>query len=97
MKFEWDDKKNQSNIKKHGIRFEQACYAFSDRFALSIFDEEHSDDEERWILLGEGYNELLLVVVHTFRDENGVETVRIISARKATKNEQKSYERRKQL
>ena len=40
MKFEWDDKKNQSNIKKHGIRFEQACYAFSDRFALSIFDEE---------------------------------------------------------
>ena len=86
MKFEWDNKKENSNIQKHGVTFEQASYVFS--------DDEHSEDEDRWVLLGKSLNETLLLVVHTFRDKNGVEFTRIISARKATSQEQKAYQRR---
>jgi len=56
MKFEWDRKKENINIQKHGISFEQASYVFSDPFALNRYDEEHSEDEERWILLGKSLN-----------------------------------------
>ncbi len=94
MKFEWDTGKERINISKHGITFEQASYVFADPFALSKYDEEHSIDEDRWILLGKSLNEVILVVVHTFQDEGGVEYVRIISARKATKNEIKVYQTR---
>ena len=94
MKFEWDIKKEKANIKKHGVSFEQASYVFADSFALSKFDEEHSYDEDRWILLGKSLNETLLLVVHTFRDKNEVEYVRIISARKATKKEKQVYQKR---
>jgi len=94
MKFEWDIHKEKLNIKKHGVTFEQASYVFADKFALSMFDDEHSLNEDRWILLGKSINELLLVVIHTFRDVDGVEFVRIISARKATKNEKDTYEKR---
>ena len=94
MKFEWDGNKERSNIQKHGITFEQASYVFADQFALSLFDNEHSDNEDRWILLGKSLNELMLVVVHTFKDKNGIESVRIISARKATKNEKQTYDKR---
>ena len=94
MKFEWDKQKESSNLKKHKVSFEQACYVFSDPFALSQYDSEHSDDEERWILLGKSLNQALLVVVHKFVNDNGVEIVRIISARKATKNEKKTYQKR---
>lgn len=94
MKFEWDKNKEKINIKKHGVTFEQASYVFSDIYALSRFDEEHSEDEDRWILLGKSLSETILVVVHTFRDKDGVEFKRIISARKATKNEQKAYTKR---
>lgn len=94
MKFEWDSKKEQINIKKHQVSFEQAAYVFSDQYALSLFDEDHSKDEDRWIMLGRSLNEMILVVVHTFRDKDGVEIVRIISARKATKNEQLAYNQR---
>jgi uncharacterized DUF497 family protein len=76
------------------VSFEQASYVFSDIYALSRFDDEHSEDEERWVLLGKSLSETILVVVHTFRDKNGVEFTRIISARKATKNEQKAYNKR---
>lgn len=97
MKFEWDVKKNQSNIKKHGISFDEASYVFSDPFSLSLFDEDHSDQEDRWVLLGKSLNKITLIVIHTFRDSEGVEYVRIISARKASISEQKIYERRKGL
>ena len=94
MKFKWDKKKENINIKKHGITFEQASYVFADPFALNHYDDEHSDDEERWVLLGKSLNQTILLVIHTFRDEKGQEFVRIISARKATKKEEKSYKER---
>lgn len=94
MKFEWDRNKEAINIKKHGVTFEQACYVFSDPFALNRFDEGHSENEDRWVLLGKSLNETLLLVVHTFRDDNGKELVRIISARKATKKEKQAYQKR---
>jgi uncharacterized DUF497 family protein len=94
MKFEWDRKKERKNIKKHGVTFEQASYVFADSFALSRYDEEHSDEEERWVLLGKSLNEIILLVVHTFRDNEDNEFVRIISARKANKKEEKIYKER---
>ena len=94
MKFEWDRDKEKLNIQKHDVTFEQAVYVFSDKFALNTFDTEHSDDEDRWILLGKSLNEILLLVIHTFRDNDGIEFVRIISVRKATKKEKQVYERR---
>jgi len=94
MKFEWDRKKENINIKKHGVTFEQASYVFADPFALNRYDDEHSEDEDRWVLLGKSLNETILLVVHTFRDNNGKEFVRIISARKATKKEEKAYKER---
>ncbi len=68
MKFEWDINKEKTNIQQHGITFEQASYVFADPFALNKYDDEHSEDEDRWILLGNFLNEAVLVVVHTFRD-----------------------------
>jgi len=94
MKFEWDKNKEKINIQKHGVTFEQASYVFADQFALSKFDDEHSEDEDRWVLLGKSLNETLLLVVHTFRDNNGIEFVRIISARKATQKEKQTYQKR---
>ncbi len=94
MKFEWDKKKENTNIKKHGITFEQASYVFADPFALNRYDDEHSVDENRWVLLGKSLNQTILLVVHTFRDKEGKEFVRIISARRATKKEEKSYKER---
>jgi len=97
MKFEWDPNKELINIKKHGISFEQAAYVFADQFSLSMFDDEHSDQEERWVILGKSNNEMILLVVHTFRNRENEETVRIISARKATKNEKRVYRQRCKL
>jgi uncharacterized DUF497 family protein len=94
MKFEWDKTKEKNNIQKHGITFEQASYVFADPFALNKFDEEHSNYEDRWIILGKSLNQTLLLVIHTFRNNDDVEFVRIISARKATKKEQQIYQKR---
>ena len=94
MKFEWDKKKENINIKKHGVTFEQASYVFSDPFALNKYDEVHSKNEDRWVMLGQSLNEVLLLIVHTFRDNDGQEFVRIISARKATKKEEEIYKER---
>jgi uncharacterized protein len=91
MKFEWDESKNQLNIRKHGIDFAEAVYVFSDPFALSIPDDDHSADEERWVLLGKDLNERLLLVVHTYRYDD---VIRIISARKATATETTTYVKR---
>ncbi len=94
MKFEWDTNKEKINIQKRGITFEQASYVFADPFALSKYDDEHSEDEDRWVLIGKSLSEVVLVVVHTFRDDNGAEFVRIISARRATKRERQAYHKR---
>jgi uncharacterized DUF497 family protein len=91
MKFTWDENKNQLNIRKHGIDFGDAAYVFSDQYALSIPDDEHSETEERWLLLGKSLNEQLLLVVHTFRYDD---VIRIISARKATTTETTTYIKR---
>lgn len=94
MKFEWNTAKEKSNIQKHGITFEQASYVFADPFALNKFDGEHSEAEERWIMLGKSLNQLIIVVAHTFRNTENIELIRIISARKATKKEQITYQNR---
>jgi len=89
LNFDWDEKKNQSNIQKHKVSFEDAKSAFYDDNAKLISDPDHSDDEDRFILMGMNRNLKLLVVVHVYRDNEN--TIRIISARKATKRETKFY------
>jgi len=90
--FEWDINKAKSNLNKHQISFESATSVFRDANALSISDEEHSEDEERWLTLGMDKVTRVLFVVHTYIsiDDNNC-NIRIISARKATKKEQKIY------
>lgn len=90
LRFEWDERKNKSNRSKHGIWFEEAEQVFDDPAALRYFDPEHSDDEDRFILLGVSASNRVLVVVHCERHHGS--TIRIISARKATKKEVKVYE-----
>ncbi|PCI51369.1 MAG: hypothetical protein COB51_02015 [Moraxellaceae bacterium] len=86
--FEWDPLKNTSNLKKHGISFEEAKTVFTDEFARLIADPDNSDNEDRFILLGTSIESKLLVVCHCVREE---ESIRIISARKAEKHERKIY------
>lgn len=91
--FEWDDRKAKTKIAKHDIGFERAATIFRDPNILSIPDEEHSESEERWLTMGLDENGILLVISHTFT-EVGEETcrIRIISTRKAAKNETQQYE-----
>jgi len=86
--FAWDANKATKNLKTHGVSFDEASTAFSDHLSLTIYDPLHSDEEDRFVLIGSSYKHRLLVVVHT---EMGNE-IRIISARKATKKERKQYE-----
>ena len=86
--FERDFKKAKINLEKHGISFEEASTAFKDPLSLTIDDPFHSSDEERFILIGMSYNNKMLVIVHTEIRDN----IRIISARKATKEERNNYE-----
>ena len=90
--FEWDPVKAKANQKKHGISFEQAATVFRDPRALSIFDEEHSKDEDRWLTVGMSDPGIIVVVIHTFRETGDQITLRIISARPATKRELRQYE-----
>jgi len=91
--FEWDPIKAKKNLRKHGIGFERASTVFSDPRALSEFDDEHTDDEDRWVTLGLDRNGVLLVVCHIYQAEGDMSArVRIFSARKATKQETKQYE-----
>lgn len=92
MQFEWDENKNRQNKKKHGVPFEEAQTVFFDPNARFIPDPLHSDEEERFIILGISSNIRLLVVCHCYRTNN--EIIRLISERKATKNEIKLYDRR---
>ena len=92
--FEWDTAKARQNAKKHRITFERGATIFLDPSALSLFDEQHREDEERWITLGVDHTGTLLVICHTYREEAEKSArVRLISARKATKNETKQYQR----
>lgn len=88
IKFTWDEKKNQTNIKKHGISFDEAVTVFLDDNAILVYDEPHSELEDRYILVGMSQHLKILAVCHCSRYN---ETIRIISARKATKNETKQY------
>ena len=94
--FDWDPAKEKQNLRKHGISFERAAKIFLDSFAISIFDDEHSEDEDRWITIGSESNEVLLVVVHTFRGTDAQSSlIRIISARKADRDEANQYHERR--
>ena len=92
MDFDWDDSKAESNLKKHGIRFTEAATVWNDENALEMFDPVSSGDEERFLLLGYSLKATMLVIVFCERLDNNV--VRIISARTATKTEQKVYHSR---
>ncbi|MEQ8973757.1 MAG: BrnT family toxin [Coleofasciculus sp. C1-SOL-03] len=88
MRFEWDDKKAESNFRKHGVTFEEAVTVFADPYLLFTEDSKHSEGEEREWAIGEAENGSMIVVVFTMRGEK----LRIISARKATKRERRRYE-----
>jgi hypothetical protein len=90
--FKWDPIKARENRNKHGVDFDEASTIFRDSKALSIFDQDHSETEDRWITMGISEKGRLLIVNHTFREESEEEvTIRIISSRRATKNETKQY------
>ncbi len=91
IRFEWDEAKNQSNQRKHGVSFEEACQVFRDPLHVSVQDRIEGS-EHRWQTLGLVQDCLLLLVAHTLRNQEGAEIVRIISARKATPKERRRYE-----
>ena len=90
---DWDPEKAKQNLRKHKVSFQRAATIFRDPHAVSIFDEEHSQEEDRWITMGRDDSGIILVMIHTFGmiDETSY-AVRIISARKATKREREQYE-----
>lgn len=91
IEFEWDQSKAKSNLKKHGITFEEAKSVFFDEYAIQFYDDSHSQlEEDRFLLLGVSNNSNLLLVCHCERSDG--EIIRIISARKATASERKFYE-----
>ncbi len=89
LEFEWDKKKDSTNAKKHGVSFDEARTAFYDEQAIQFYDPEHSDEEDRFILLGTSFKLNTLVVCHCFREDET--KIRIISARKADTEEEKYY------
>ena len=89
IRFEWNDSKYESNIEKHGVSFEEAKTVFFDEFADEFYDDKNSVEEERFLLLGRSFQSRLLLICHCYRENDNV--IRIISARKATKNESKMY------
>ena len=88
MTFEWDDAKASANMRKHGVRFEEAATAFGDALSPTVDDPDHSLDEDRFILLGVTERNRLVVVSHTVRGD----TIRLINARPATARERRGYE-----
>ncbi len=91
--FAWDTEKAATNRAKHGVDFDLAATVFRDELALTIYDEDHSDEEERWITIGMAETGELLLVVHTFEELSSQETlIRIISAREPTRQERFDYQ-----
>ena len=86
--FEWDPNKAKENLETHGVSFDEASTAFRDTLSLAIYDPLHSEDEDRFVLIGSSHRSRLLVVVHTDRGDK----IRLISARKASKKEREQYE-----
>lgn len=91
LKFEWDKTKARKNLEKHEVSFEEAQSVFFDDDAVQLWDSNHSQGEERFLMLGLSNKLRILLIVHCYREDNS--TIRIISARKATKNEKKEYPR----
>lgn len=89
MEFEWDENKNQINKKKHGISFEDVESVFSDFSAIIFDDPDHSETEERFLIIGMSLRKGICIVSHCYRNNENI--IRIISARKATKNERMIY------
>ena len=89
LRFEWDERKNRQNQKRHRVSFEEARGVFFDEHALEFYDEGHSKTEDRFLLLGLSARLRVLLVSYCIR--KGGSVIQIVSARKATKNEQKSY------
>jgi uncharacterized DUF497 family protein len=89
--FEWDERKSRANRKKHGVSFEEAQTVFLDDHALRFYDPDHSEDEDRFIMLGMSFKLRTLVVCHCYRSQEAV--IRIVSARKANKSEAAVYRR----
>jgi uncharacterized DUF497 family protein len=87
--FDWDDNKNKANIRKHGISFKEASTVFLDRNAIVIDDADHSENEERFVIIGFSAKPRLLVVCHCYREKETI--IRIISARKADRQETVLY------
>ena len=90
IEFEWDPTKAETNARKHGVTFEEAKSVFLDEYARQFFDSEHSDIEERFIMLGLSDRSRVLVVCHCERAEGN--NIRLISARRASANERKNYD-----
>jgi uncharacterized DUF497 family protein len=88
LTFEWDPKKAESNLEKHGVSFEEAATAFGDTLSVTIADPAHSEGELRFILIGMTSAQRLVVVAHTERGDN----IRIVNARRATRKETQDYE-----
>lgn len=93
LHFEWDAAKEKANLKKHGIAFDEARTAFFDESAIQFFGPDHSEQEDRFILLGMSFKLRVLVVCHCYRESEAV--VRLFSARKADKDEEREYWRRR--
>jgi uncharacterized DUF497 family protein len=92
LRFEWDEKKNKLNQRKHSVSFGEAQSVFFDEEAIEYPDPEHSGEEDRFLMLGRSYQLRVLVVCHCIRSSHTV--IRIISARKATRKERRAYSRR---
>lgn len=89
INFIWDSKKSVVNNKKHGVSFDEAKTVFWDEYAIRYYDPDHSEDEDRFLMVGLSQNLRVLIVCHCFREDNRI--IRIISARKATKGEENTY------
>lgn len=92
LRFDWDPKKDRDNQRDHKVAFEEAKTAFADAYGLLMADPDHSEDEDRFLLLGLSARLRLLVVCHTYREED--EVIRLISARTADRLERRQYSRR---
>jgi len=88
LRFEWDPAKDEANARKHGVSFHDASTAFSDPLSITISDPDHSEREDRFLLLGQDHSGRLLVVTHAERGD----AIRIISARTASRSERRDYE-----
>lgn len=89
IRYEWDENKNRINQRKHGISFEEAATVFYDEYAIFFDDPDHSAEEDRFLIIGTTAKERICIVSHCYRDQGN--TIRIISARKATRSEKKIY------